>query len=146
MDILQKLKNEILYLDGATGTMLQAMGLAPGELPETWNLRYPDRVASVHRAYYEAGSHIACTNTFGANSLKYDGKDGRPLAADVIKAAVECAKIARDTAVGGQTDRYIALDMGPLGRMLQPLGDLPFERAVALCAEEAARARPPERM
>lgn len=131
MTIREKLKAGLVYLDGGTGTLLQAMGLAPGELPELWNLKHPDRITALHRAYYEAGSNIVYTNTFGANSLKYDGKEGRPHLEEVVKAAVANARRA---AKEGE-ERYVALDIGPLGRMLAPLGDLPFEEAVSLFAE-----------
>lgn len=70
-----------------------------------------------------------------ANGLKFDGRDGRPSLHAVIRAAVHCAKEARDTARGGQKNRFVALDIGQLGRMLEPLGDLPFEAAVELFAE-----------
>lgn len=135
MNVLDYIKQNIFYLDGGTGTYLQEHGLRPGELPETWNIYKPDEIVALHKAYYEAGSNSVCTNTFGANGLKYDGKDGHMTVAEVVKAAVECAKKARETAVGGQKNRYIALDIGPLGRLLEPLGDVPFEKAVELFSE-----------
>ncbi len=131
MTVREKLKAGLLYLDGGTGTLLQAMGLAPGELPELWNMKYPDRITALHRAYFEAGSNIVYTNTFGANPLKYDGREGRPHLFEVVRAAVSCARAAANEGEG----RYVALDIGPLGRMLEPLGDLPFEDAVGLFAE-----------
>lgn len=135
MKILECVNHGIFYLDGGTGSYLQALGLAPGELPELWNLTRPEDIVSLGRAYYEAGSHMICTNTFGANRFKYDGKDGRPTVSQVVTAGVHCAQQAREQAVGGQPDKFIALDVGPLGRMLEPLGDLPFEEAVAVFAE-----------
>ena len=135
MKILECVKNGIFYMDGGTGSYLQAVGLKPGELPELWNLNRPENIIALGRAYYEAGSHMICTNTFGANALKFTGTNGMPSVAEVVAAAVNCAKIARKTAVGGQKERFIALDIGPLGRMLEPLGDLPFEQAVAIFAE-----------
>ncbi len=135
MNVLDCIRQSIFYLDGGTGTYLQEHGLLPGELPETWNINKPEEIVALHKAYYEAGSNSVCTNTFGANSLKYDGKDGHMNVSDVVKAAVECAKKARQTAVGGQKNRYIALDIGPLGRLLEPLGDVPFDKAVELFAE-----------
>ena len=89
----------------------------------------------MHRAYYEAGSHIVCTNTFGANRLKFDGKEGRFAVQQVVAAAVSCAKQAAQQAQGGQDRRFVALDIGPLGKLLAPLGDVPFETAVELFAE-----------
>ena len=132
MSFLEKLGHERLFFDGGTGTLLQAQGLKGGELPETWNLRYPDRIQAVHRAYLEAGSHVICTNTFGANALKFpDG--GEWNLDELIRAAVDNAKRARAEA-GREADAYIALDMGPTGRLLRPMGDLDFEDAVSLFA------------
>lgn len=122
-------------MDGGTGSYLQERGLKPGELPETWNLNRPEEIIALHKAYYEAGSHAVCTNTFGANGLKYDGKEGRPTVRKVVFAAVDCARKARELACGGQSERFIALDIGPLGHLLAPLGDIPFETAVGLFAE-----------
>lgn len=135
MDIQALLKQGLLYLDGGTGTSLQAHGLQPGELPETWNLTKPQEIVALHRAYYEAGSHIVCTNTFGANRLKFDGKDGRFSVQQVVTAAVDCAKQAAQQAQCGQAQRFVALDIGPLGKLLAPLGDVKFETAVELFAE-----------
>lgn len=135
MNVMECVKKGLFYLDGGTGTSLQAMGLGPGQFPELWNLEHPERVTGLARSYFEAGSHGVITNTFGANGLKFDGKEGRPPVSEVVQAAIRCAKKARDTAVGGQQQRFIGLDIGPLGRMLKPLGDLSFESAVNLFAE-----------
>ena len=131
MNFRELLDRGLVYLDGGTGSLLQAAGLQPGELPETWNILHPDVITQLHRNYYEAGSNVVCTNTFGANSLKYDGKDGRFSLEEIVRAAVSNARKAAEE---GDL-RYVALDIGPLGKMLQPLGDLPFERAVELFAE-----------
>ena len=135
MKIQDLLKQGIVYLDGGTGTSLQASGLQPGELPETWNITKPQEITALHQAYYEAGSHIVCTNTFGANGLKFDGKEGRFSVQQIVTAAVGCAKQAAKRAQGGQAQRFVALDIGPLGKLLAPLGDVPFETAVSLFAE-----------
>lgn len=124
MNIRERIKNEILYFDGGTGTMLQDMGLQPGELPETWNITHADKIIALHRAYLEAGANIIKTNTFGANSFKFDNLE------EVIASAV---KNARKAAEG--YDAYIALDIGSLGKLLKPIGDLEFERAVEVFAE-----------
>ncbi|HWQ58128.1 MAG TPA: homocysteine S-methyltransferase family protein, partial [Clostridia bacterium] len=110
-------------------------GLMPGELPETWNLSRPEEIVALHRAYFESGSHAVYANTFGANGLKFDGRDGRPGVREIVSAAVACAQKARAEARGGQRERFVALDIGPLGKLLAPLGDMPFERAVELFAE-----------
>lgn len=130
MDFREFLANNVVRLDGGMGTLLQAEGLLPGELPERWCLTHPDKVRAIHRAYFEAGSHVVATNTFGANLLKYDEAE---LDA-IIGAAVACARAAARE-VGGE--RFVALDIGPSGKLLAPLGDLDFEDAVALFAATA---------
>ena len=130
MNFLTFLQNNIVYLDGGMGTLLQARGLAAGELPERWNLSHPEDIIAVHKAYFEAGSNVVCTNTFGANSLKLDDAELEA----VIAAAIDNARAARDTAAG-DAPRFIALDIGPTGKLLRPLGDLDFEDAVAVFAK-----------
>ena len=130
MNILDYMKNNILYLDGGMGTLLQEAGLAPGELPERWNLTHPDVIEKIQRGYFDAGSNVVNTNTFGANSLKFD----TPELEEIIRAAVENAKRARDTSSGSQ-EKFIALDIGPCGKLLKPYGDFDFEDAVRLFAQ-----------
>ena len=127
MDIIRYLKDNLIYLDGGMGTLLQKSGLEVGELPETWNVTHPDVIEKIHLDYYNAGSNIVNTNTFGANSLKFSEEELE----EVIRGAVECAKRARAKAEG-QKERWIALDIGPTGRMLAPYGDLRFEDAVEI--------------
>ena len=124
MNILQKIRNGITYVDGGAGTLLQSWGLQAGELPEMWNLTNPDKIIKMHRLYLEAGAEIITACTFGANRLKFDNLE------EIITAAIKNAR----TACEGY-DAYIALDVGPLGKMLEPLGDLPFEEAVAIFSE-----------
>lgn len=124
MNVLDKIRSGITYFDGGAGTLLQARGLRPGEKPELWNLTHPEEIIAMHRQYLEAGANIITTNTFGANCLKFDNLE------EIINAAVKNAK----TAAQGK-DAFIALDVGPLGRMLEPLGDLPFEEAVSIFAQ-----------
>ena len=130
MNVSEFLKQNIVFLDGGTGTILQAQGLQPGERPERWNLSHPDRIAALHRAYYDAGSNVVATNTFGANRLHFSAGE----LARIIPAAVENAKTARQESTAPQ-EKFIALDVGPSGKLLKPLGDLDFEDAVALFAE-----------
>ena len=127
MKVTDFLQSNIVLLDGAMGTMLQSAGAAVGELPEEINLTSPSQVIAVHKAYFDAGSNIVCTNTFGANLLKFsaDKLD------QIIKAAIGNAKQAALQSCGSQ-NKYIALDIGPTGKLLKPLGDLDFERAVEL--------------
>ena len=126
---LERLGKEWLFWDGGTGTILQSWGLKAGELPERWNIEHPEKIVELNRMYFEAGSDIVNTNTFGANSLKLPGE-----VEAVVTAAVENAKKARLLA-GRDNDGYSALDMGPTGKLLEPLGDLPFEKALDLYKE-----------
>ena len=126
MNILEKIKTSITYFDGGMGTMLQERGLAPGELPELWNISHRDVIIDIHRQYFASGCNIIKTNTFGANRLKFNNLE------EVISTAIDNAKEARQ---GFDGDRYIAYDIGSLGKMLKPLGDLDFEDAVSLFAD-----------
>ena len=129
MKLLDKLKNGFIMLDGGMGTELQKLGLAAGELPEGQNLKNPDAVTEIHKKYLAAGSDVIATNPFGANILKF-GEDLE----QIISAAVKCAK----SAVEEYSDikpRFVGLDVGPLGKMLKPLGDLDFEDAVEIFAK-----------
>ena len=125
--LLERLGKEWLFFDGGTGTILQEKGLQGGELPERWNLTRPEDIIDLHCGYLRAGCDIFNTNTFGANALKFP--DEGELRA-IVEAAVSLAQEARRRT--GRGDAYIALDIGPTGRLLEPLGDLPFERAVDL--------------
>lgn len=130
MDILTYLKNNIVYLDGGTGTLLQSAGLKPGEFPERWNISHPDVITKLHRDYFDAGSNVVCTNTFGANSLKFSDSELE----NIISAAINNAKTAADKSSGTQ-EKFVALDIGPSGRLLAPYGDFDFEDAVAVFAK-----------
>lgn len=129
MKITDFIKNNILIMDGGFGTMLQAESLAD-EIPESVNLTHPEIVTKIHREYLDAGSDLIATNTFGANLLRFS-----PSELDrIIASAVENARAAvRETKNNGE--KWIALDVGPTGRMLKPLGDLDFEDAVGIFAE-----------
>ena len=144
MNFREYLKNHIVYLDGGMGTLLQAKGLKPGEHPEHWNLSHPEAITEIHKAYYDAGSNVVSTNTFGANLLKFPAEELE----EIIKAAFENANAARDAWKTEQcleagadehklakSQKFIALDIGPTGKLLKPLGDLDFEDAVAVFAQ-----------
>ena len=118
----------ILMLDGAMGTVLQQRGLPPGGQPELLNLTEPALLASVYREYVDAGSRVVYANTFGANGLKL-AKSGHSVT-EVVRSAVTVAK----EAVAG-TGTLVALDVGPLGELLEPMGTLTFERAYDLFRE-----------
>ena len=130
MNIRDFIKNNIVYLDGGMGTLLQKSGLRPGELPERWNISHPEVIKEIHKSYYDSGSNIVNTNTFGANSLKF----GTDELSEIIYHAVKNADEARKASSGKQ-EKFIALDVGPTGKLLKPLGDLDFEDAVKAFAE-----------
>ena len=130
MNMIEFIKDNLLYLDGGMGTLLQGQGLLPGELPERWNLTHPDVITSIHRDYYDAGSHVVNTNTFGANRLKLSSEELER----VIAAAIANARRAAAESRGSQP-KWVALDIGPTGRMLKPYGDFDFEEAVSVFAE-----------
>lgn len=125
MSLREMMKTGPVFLDGGMGSLLQARGLKPGEAPETWNLTRPEEITAVHRAYYEAGSQIVLTNTFGVHPLRYSPEDCEKM----IRAAVACAAEAREKTGSGE-EKFIGLDLGPCGKLLQPLGTLEFEEAV----------------
>lgn len=118
-----------LLFDGAMGTMLQRKGLIAGESPELLCIEESDAITEIHKAYVEAGSQVVTTNTFGANRLKLGSAEK---VAEVFGAAIECARAA-----GAQ---YVAADMGPTGELLEPFGDLEFDEAYELFAEQARAA------
>ncbi len=127
MKILDYIKSNLVLLDGGMGTLLQTGGLRAGELPERLNLTNPSLIEGIHRRYFEAGSNIVCTNTFGANILKFDENELE----SIVQAAITSARNAAD----GKDLRWVALDIGPTGRMLAPYGDLDFEDAVSIFAK-----------
>ncbi len=130
MDFREFLSKNIVILDGGMGTLLQGAGLLSSELPERWNITHPDIIEGIHRDYFKAGSSVVLANTFGANLLKFDEGELK----EIIAAALECAKRARD-GMESDGERFVALDIGPLGRLIKPLGDLDFEDAVEIFAK-----------
>ena len=130
MQVLEYMREHILLLDGGMGSLLQARGLQPGEHPERWNLTHADTVVEVQKAYFDAGSNVVNTNTFGANSLKFDEAELEA----IIAAAIANARAAAEQSCGTQP-KFVALDIGPTGRLLKPYGDLDFEDAVAIFAQ-----------
>ncbi len=129
MTILEKLKEGRLYFDGAMGTQFQKYPHRPGEQFERWNIEHPEIVTKLHTDYLDSGCDVITLNTFGANCLKFGEEAG-----DVIRGAAECAREAlRKTRV--KKEHYLALDISSTGKLLEPLGDLPFEEAVSLFAE-----------
>lgn len=125
--LLERLGKELLFFDGGMGTLLQAEGLQPGELPETWNIERKETIRKIHQSYFEAGSDIVLTNTFGANALKFHDENCSLKA--IIDAAVENVRFGAKAGIRDERDYYVALDIGPTGKLLKPLGDLSFEDA-----------------
>ena len=125
MDLLNTLGKRIVYLDGGLGSLLQARGLKTGELPELWNLTHPEVLKQIHREYIEAGADIISANTFGINEFKFDNVE------ELITAGINNAKEA--VAESGR-DVLVALDIGSCGKLLKPMGTLPFEDAVNVFA------------
>jgi 5-methyltetrahydrofolate--homocysteine methyltransferase len=132
-DILSRLKRgRVIVADGAMGTMLQAAGLPAGTPPEGWLLENPAPTRDVHRAYIEAGADMILTCTFGGTRTRLERGGLAERVAEVNRRAVE---IAREVA-GGRA--YVAGDIGPLGKLLAPLGKITFEQAVEVFTEQAA--------
>ena len=143
--IIEKINSEYTFFEGGCGTILQSKGLQPGELPETWNILHPEIITAMHLDYILSGVNILKTNTFGAHSLKFTDKDGDYTLDNIIASAINNAKNAIKAAREGvypdgspipaellanvSEDIYIALDVGPLGKLLKPIGDLAFDDA-----------------
>jgi 5-methyltetrahydrofolate--homocysteine methyltransferase len=125
MKITDFLKDNLLFLDGGMGTLLQAKGLPAGELPERWGIDHPEIIQEIHRSYYAAGSNVVSTNTFGASSLKFSDEELER----IVKAAIENVRAAQNV---GDQPKWVALDIGPTGKLLKPYGDLDFEDAVSI--------------
>lgn len=119
--------HHLVLLDGGMGTMLQAAGLPLGELPESWNLTHPDVVTGIHRQYVEAGAHVIFANTFGANRIKI-ARFGFTVG-ELVTAGIRCARAAADEGV------QVALDVGPIGQLMAPLGSLSFDEAYDIYRE-----------
>ena len=130
MKLLDYLKHNLLYLDGGMGTLLQAEGLQPGEHPERWNVEHPEVIVKLQKMYFDAGTNLIISNTFGANTLKFELEE----LDQIVKHALENARTAAAESTGAQ-EKFVALDIGPTGRLLKPYGDFDFEEAVAVFAE-----------
>lgn len=143
MSFRESLGKELLFFDGGMGTMLQAAGLAPGEIPEYWNMEHPEAVTDIHLQYYMAGANIVETNTFGANSVKMpqDIYSSHDIMVKAVSLAKEAAKKCHEQT--GRDKLFVAASMGPTGKLMKPMGDLTFDKAyegfkeLAVAAEEA---------
>ena len=128
MDFREFLKENIVVFDGAMGTMMQRMGLQAGELPELLNMTHPEMIRDIHRQYVEAGSHVVSTNTFQASEYKLKGRGYT--VEEIISRAVALAKESGA--------RFTALDVGPVGQLMEPLGPLTFEEAYEMFRRQMA--------
>ena len=127
MNIRDEIGKRLLFFDGGMGSLLQKRGLQAGELPETWNILKPDVLTEIHKEYAEAGADIILANTFGANRFKY---------ADNLEEIVNAAVVnAREGIRLSGRQAYVALDVGPTGKLLKPMGTLDFEEAVDVFAD-----------
>lgn len=137
MKIREKLGKEILFFDGAMGTELQSRGLQTGEIPETWNILQPEKIKQVHKEYLRAGANVISANTFGVNSFKCRNMEYsvEQLVSSGINLVKESISEVREEllAKGEKEDAlptmYTALDIGSLGKLLKPLGEIAFEQA-----------------
>ncbi len=134
MNIRELLNKQRIYFDGGMGTLLQKKGLTAGEKPEMWNITHADDITEIHLAYLNAGSNVITTNTFGANCLKFDNLE------EIIYSAINNARKAIELFEGDKDNCFVAFDMGPTGKMLEPMGDLPFEKAVEIFSENVGLA------
>lgn len=136
MKIKEYLKDNLLIFDGAMGTMLQREGLPIGDNPEIFGLKNPDKLLKIHKKYLEAGCNVLTTNTFGCNELKVT-KLGYTVE-EIIDNAITIGKKAI-----GESDkskpRFVALDIGPIGEMLEPMGTLSFDRAYEIFKRQAVQ-------
>lgn len=127
MDFRTELKRRLIVFDGAMGTMVQRHGLPPGQPPEIFNIIHPEVIEDIHRQYIEAGADVITTNTFGANDLKLKGTGYT--VEQVITQAVALARRAAG-------NKWVALDMGPIGQLMEPMGPLSFGEAYELYARQ----------
>jgi 5-methyltetrahydrofolate--homocysteine methyltransferase len=121
-DILDLLKKRIILFDGGFGTMLISMGLDKGKASESWNFEHPEKVKQIHKAYFDAGSDVVVTNTFGATKIKLSAKGLDDKADEINKVA---AKLALEVC---PEDGYVAGDIGPTGKFLKPMGEYTYDQ------------------
>ncbi len=126
MTIREHLKHDFLIIDGGMGTMLQKAGITVGSLPEVYNITNPDIVLNIHKQYAAAGADVISANTFQASGLKLGGCGYS--VEEIISAGIRLAKEAGA--------KYAALDMGPLGQLMEPMGTLDFDTAYSQFARQ----------
>ncbi|MCR5301930.1 MAG: homocysteine S-methyltransferase family protein [Lachnospiraceae bacterium] len=124
------LRDNFVILDGGMGSLLQERGLQPGQKPETFNILHPEVVIDIQKAYYDAGSNVVNTNTFGANIFNFpDEEEQKSVIEAAVKNAREAARLSEEDS-GCTQPKFVSLDIGPLGQLLAPYGQLALEDAV----------------
>ena len=135
LSITNLLGKKIIICDGAMGTMMQKYGLKTGDLPEALNFTHPEIIERIHLEYYNAGSDFVSSNTFGANRLKLEGSGYTVM--DAVSQAVKLAKsVAKRVEIEKGLKKYVALDIAPIGKLMEPVGDMTFEEAYDLFQEQ----------
>lgn len=130
MDILSYLGENVMLLDGGMGSLLYARGMSRTERSEQWALSHPEVVKDIHRSYYDAGSNLVLTDTFGANGLFHSSDELREIVTTAVRLVREAAAES-----GSPQEKFAALDIGPCGKMIKPLGDFHFDQALELFSE-----------
>lgn len=129
--ILKLIRERVVLWDGGVGSMIIDAGLRPGEPPELWNIKHPEKVSLIHKRYYDAGSDAVQTNTFGGSRFKLEMNDLEDKAYELNYAG---AKIAKDVC---PEDRFVVGDIGPTGRFLEPMGEYTFKDFKQIFAQQA---------
>ncbi len=137
VDLRDTIRKKVVLFDGGMGSMLIAAGLSRREVPETWNIHNPDKIAEIHSAYLEAGAEVIQTNTFGANRLKLESSDaGRAL--DIVEVNEKGVELARKALDGfGAAGRFLGAELGPTGLFFPPVGQLTAKDARTAFREQA---------
>lgn len=133
MDFRRQLGRQLLFFDGGMGTLLQERGLMAGEVPETWNILHPEIVRQIHKEYLLAGSNIISANTFGINAFKcknlaYTVEELVTAGIQLVREAIQEVHSKEDNSASEQP-MYAALDIGSIGKLLKPLGEISFDEA-----------------
>ncbi|MBQ3865233.1 MAG: homocysteine S-methyltransferase family protein [Clostridia bacterium] len=125
MSILDNIGKKVLIFDGAMGTMVQAAGMMPGDCPDAWCITHPDTIRNIHLQYLRSGCNVVTTATFSANTIKIE-----ETGFTTEQVARKAVSLAREAIRESGKEAFVALDLGPTGKILYPFGELPFEDAV----------------
>lgn len=132
MNFRDLLGKQILFFDGGMGTLLQERGLQPGEIPETWNILHPEVIKQIHKEYLLAGSNMVSANTFGVNAFKCKNLEYtvEELVTEGVRLTKEAiAEIKKENAAESDRPMFSVLDIGSIGKLLKPLGEITFDHA-----------------